>query len=142
MERDNLLLKLKYQQKSELKFYANKIEKQKESLLNKAKNEKEREKINHDYSDARSKILRGIKGEQKRQRSEIKELSNKKQSGEANRKIRRWRKQTYAKALEKAEINSKLKMKLATLKRAYSEGYIRKDSYKKGETRLSKKIRK
>ena len=141
-ERNKLLLKLKSQQKSELKFYAEKIEKQKQDLLKRAKSEKEKTKINRDYSEARSKILSGIKNEQIKQRNELKKLSKGKETKEVNKRLRKWKKQTYAKALEKAEISQKLKLKLATLKKAFDGGYISKDSYKKGESRLSKKIRK
>ena len=140
-ERDKLVSKLKDQQKSELKFYANKIERQKESLLNKTKNENERKKITRDYSDARSKVMREIKREQKNQRTELRKMSGKKKDREVDRRIKKWRRQTYAKALERAQIKQGMKAKLATLKRAYSEGYISKDSYKKVEKRLSKRIK-
>ena len=138
-ERDKLVSKLKEQQKSELKFYANRIEKQKESLLKSAKSKREKEKINRDYSDARNKVLKEIKREQKNQRIELKKLSGKKRDVEVEKRIKKWREQTYAKAVAKAQIKQEIKAKLGTLKRAYSEGYISKDSYKKVEKRLSKK---
>ena len=138
-ERDKLVSRLKGQQKSELKFYANRIEKQKESLLKSAKSKREKEKINRDYSDARNKVLKEIKREQKNQRIELKKLSGKKRDVEVEKRIKKWREQTYAKAVAKAQIKQEIKAKLGTLKRAYSEGYISKDSYKKVEKRLSKK---
>ncbi|MBI2042765.1 hypothetical protein HYT25_00035 [Candidatus Pacearchaeota archaeon] len=138
MERDKLLLKLREQQKHQLKFYTEGIEKQKQNLLKKARTENEKEKIKREYSDARSRVLREIKNEQRNQRKELRKLSSKKQNREVGRKIRKWRKETYAKALEKAEINQELKAKLLTLKRAYSEGYISREAYKKGESRINR----
>lgn len=142
VERDRLISKLNEQQKSQLKFYSSGIEKQRVDSLKKAKNEKEKEKINRDYSEARSKVLNEIKREQKSQRTEIRKISGKKRDSEVARRIRKWKKQTYAKALQRAQIKQEMKSKLATLKRAYSEGYISKDSYKKVSGRLSRKINK
>ena len=45
-------------------------------------------------------------------------------------------KEVYSRALETARIDNKLKDKLNVLKKAYSEGYIKKESYQKGASRI------
>ena len=141
MERKNILSKLKKQQKYELKFYTEKIEKQKKDLIERAKTEKEKKKIIENYKKAKNKILKGIKKEHARQKMELVKLAVREETKQADKNLKKWKKETYEKILKKSEINQELRAKFAAIKRAYSEKYISKNSYKKVKKRLSKKIK-
>ena len=141
MERKNILSKLKKQQKYELKFYTEKIEKQKKDLIERAKTEKEKKKIIENYKKAKNKILKGIKKEHEKQSQTLEKLPVKEETKQADKNLKKWKKETYEKALRKSEMNQELKAKFAAIKRAYSEKYISKNSYKKGKKRLSRKIK-
>jgi len=136
IERNEILSKLKRQQKSELEFYSKGIEKQKKISLKKAESEKERGKIFNEFKDAKNKIIRKIKDIQKKQVDELSKLKEKKDKKYLENKVKKWRKEIYPKALKSVEISSELKRKLRALERAYSEGYISEESYKKGKSRI------
>ena len=136
VERNEILSKLKRQQKSELEFYSNGIEKQKRISLKKAESEKERGKVFNEFKDAKNKIIRKIKDIQKKQVSELSKLKDKKDKKYLENKVKKWRKEIYPKALKSVEISGEMKKKLEALERAYTEGYITEDSYKKGKSRL------
>jgi len=135
-ERNKLFLALKSQHGSELKFYSNNVEKKKKESLSKAKTIKEKEKILNEFKDAKEKIIKEIKNEQEKQKIELKELRKSKDKKVIQKKLQEWKKGVYPKALEAAQIDQELKMKLMSLEKAYSEGYISKKSYKKGSSRI------
>ncbi|MEK6897747.1 MAG: hypothetical protein AABX28_00130 [Nanoarchaeota archaeon] len=140
-ERNRLFSELRRQHKSELEFYSKGIEEHKKASLAKAKTLKEKEEIIEEFRDAKEKILQGIKKEQSNQRRELKKLKKEKNDKAIKGKLDEWRRDIYPKALKSAEISQKLKLKLGALKRAYSEGYITKESYEKGESRIERKIK-
>ncbi|RLG16089.1 hypothetical protein DRN69_01715 [Candidatus Pacearchaeota archaeon] len=135
-ERRKLFLELKKRHKKELKLYAKNIDNQKKKSLDKAKTEKEREKILREFKDAKDKIIREIKKQQILQQEKLKELSKEKNKKVIQDKLEEWKKEIYPRAIEAAEINQKLKAKLWALEKAYSEGYISKESYEKGKSRI------
>jgi hypothetical protein len=78
-----------------------------------------------------------MKREQKKQNIELKKLRTSKKSRKViEGKFPKWGREVYSKALKSAEISSGLKNKLGTLKHAYSQGYISKESFEKGESRI------
>lgn len=135
-ERNKLFRELKGQQSSQIKFYSSRIDKEKKNSLSKAKNKKEKEKIKREYEKAKKEIIRRIKDQQKGQKKKLRKLRDKKDKKYIRKKLQEWKGDVYSKALEKAEINGKLKRKLSALEKAYSEGYISGESYKKGKSRI------
>jgi len=97
---------------------------------------KEKEKIVKEFKDAKNKIIKKIKEVQTSQRKEFKKLSKKKSKEDMEKKLGEWKKEAYPKALKSVEIDYKLKIKLGALKEAYEKGYISKESYKKGKSRI------
>ena len=135
-ERNKLLMSLKSDQKSELKYYSHGIEKQKHASLKKAASSNERKKILNEFNDAKEKIIGKIKELQVEQRRELQKLKGKKSEDYVRKKISKWKKEVFPKALKSAEINSKLKKKLSVLDEAYSSGFISEEAYKKGKSRI------
>jgi len=141
-ERNKLFLALKSQHGSELKFYSDNVEKQKKESLAKARTVKEKKKILNEFNKAKEEIINEIKKEQKKQKTEFKELRKSKDKKAIEQKLQEWKKGVYPKALEAAQIDQELKLKLMALERAYSEGYISKKSYRKGSSRIKSANRK
>ncbi|MFH1325240.1 MAG: hypothetical protein ABIH49_00520 [archaeon] len=141
-ERNKLFTELKRQHSSEIKFYSENIDQQKRELLRKAKTEKQKKIILAEFRGAKDKVINEIKKQQKEQRSELRKIKNKKNRKTVEKKLRKWRREIYPKALKSAEISRELKLKLGALKEAYSEGYISRDSYKKGSSRIQSATRK
>ena len=141
IERDVLISKLKVQQKSELKFYSGEMDKKEKNFLKNAKSEKEKTRVIRQFSDAKTKIIKRVKELHKKQKMELSRLRSKKDQKYLENKIKQWKGKVYPQALKSVEINSELKRKLGILQEAYSEGYISKDSYSKGKTRIEGKIK-
>jgi hypothetical protein len=135
-ERNKLFFKLRKQHSEQIKIYSQKIDlKEKESIA-KARTEKEKKKIIHEFSDAKKKIIGEIKKEQKKQKSNFEKLKKSKDKKFIEKKISEWDYKTYPKAIKSAEIKQKLKMKLGALEHAYSEGYISEGAYTKVSSRI------
>ncbi|MEK6760697.1 MAG: hypothetical protein AABX93_02115 [Nanoarchaeota archaeon] len=135
-ERNRLLLRLRSDQKSEIRYYSKGIERQKHASMKKAASTKERRKILHEFNDAKEKIIGKIKELQKDQRSELKKLRTKKSEDYVQKKIGKWKTEVFPRALKSAEINGKLKKKLSVLEEAYNSGYISEEAYRKGKSRI------
>lgn len=135
-ERNRLLSGLKSDQKSELKYYSHGIEQQKHASLKRAVSSKEKKKILNEFNDAKEKIIGKILELQGEQRKEFQKLKEKRSDDYVKKKIKKWKKEVFPKALKSAEINEKLKKKLSVLDEAYSSGFISEESYKKGKSRI------
>lgn len=135
-ERNKLLSRLKSDQKSEIKYYSHGIEKQKHESLKKAASKGEKNRILAEFNDAKEKIIDKIKELQEEQRKELQKMGEKRNEDYVRKKISKWKKEVFPKALKSAEINEKLKKKLSVLNEAYSEGYISEEAYKKGKFRI------
>jgi len=135
-ERVTLFSRLKKQQHAQIKSFSKKIHEEKEKRLAKAKTDEQKKKIIEELQDAKIKVLAELKKQQKHQQTELKKLQTKKNIKERKKKLIQWRNESYPKALKSAQISSGLKNKLAVLKNAYSEGFIQKDSYLKGVSKI------
>ena len=133
-ERHRLFSRLKRQHLCQMMNSSKEISAEEEKSLAMAKNKKEKKKIAEKFRDAKEKILNEMKKQQERHMLELKSLKRSKK--EKEQKIRQWNKDSYSKALEAAQIDEKLKDKLAVLKKAYSEGMIKKESYSAGVSEL------
>ena len=140
-ERNKLFSNLKSQQKSQIKYYSKGIAKEEKKYVLKAKNNEEKNKLIREFKDAKKKIIGEIKKQHSNQAKELKVLRKKKDNKTAEKKIGEWQKKVYPQALKNAQISQGLKNKLAVLKTAYSEGYIKKDSYEKGTSNIQKKLK-
>ncbi len=130
-ERKKLFSQLDKQHKMQVKDSSEKIIEEREKYINKAKTEQEKKKILEDFDDAKDKIVGELRKQYKEHVEELRKLKEKK-IGYQEEKLKQWRKEGYQKALESADIKSELKNKLAALKTAYDEGFIKKGSYTKG----------
>ncbi|MCK9595820.1 hypothetical protein M0R19_01405 [Candidatus Pacearchaeota archaeon] len=130
-ERSLLLSRVKRQHKLQIKTSSEEISKEKEKYLAKAKNEKQKRKIIKQFRDAKERFLTELLKQQKNQIEDIKKIKKEKLK-EKEKIIAKWNRQGYTKAIETAQISSDLKDKLAALKTAYDEGFIRKESYEEG----------
>ncbi len=135
-ERVTLFSQLKKQQHEQVTFFSKKISKEKKRRLAKAKTQKQKKKIIAELQDAKTKILTALKKQQRHQKHELKKLQKKKDIEAKKRKLCQWRKESYPKAVRSAQISSDLKNKLVVLGHAYKEGFIKKDSYKKGVSKI------
>lgn len=135
-ERSRLFNELKNQQKSELRTSSEIIDVQKDRSLQKVTSDKEREKILTEFKEAKEKILKELKEIQKHHRREFEQLNKKEDKKVLEKKLTEWKKGAYSKAVKKAKISNNLKQKLGTLKKAYEQGYISKESYEKGQSRI------
>lgn len=140
-ERNKLFSQLKHTHSSELKFYSRKIDNQKIESLAEAKTDKEKKKIVREFSHAKEKVLSAMKREQAKQKKEFRKLAKRKDKKLIKKKVNEWKSGVYARALRSAELSSDLKLKLGTLKKAYAEGYISEESYKKGSSRIRRKLK-
>ncbi|MBS3076596.1 hypothetical protein J4481_02550 [Candidatus Pacearchaeota archaeon] len=135
---DELVSELEKQHHSQVKNYSAGIDDQKNKLMIQAKTEKEKKTILKNFNDAKKKIIVEMKREQKRQKVELKKMRFSKKSRKViEDKFPKWGKEVYSKALETAQISNELKDKLGILKHAYSEGFISKDSFEKGKSRIT-----
>jgi len=141
-ERNKLFSKLGKHHDSQLRFYSKNLESQKKKMLVNAKSDKEKKKVLSEFRDAKKKIINEIKNQQKRQVSEFGKLRTSSDKKEIKQRLEKWDRETYPRAVEAAEINQNLKIKLGSLKNAYLEGYISRESYKKGESRIRSARRK
>lgn len=134
-ERHKLLHRLKKQHKLQIKRSKRNILEEMRKHLAKAKDRRQRKKILNEFNDAKKKIIGELKKQQDEQIHELKSLREKKIKYQ-ERKLRQWRKDSYSKALDAAQISRGLKDKLAVLKTAYNEGLIQKESYSKGVSKI------
>ncbi len=135
-ERATLFSQLKKQQHEQVTSLSKKIAEEKKKRLAKAKTEEQKTKIVAELQDAKDKIINELKKQQKEHFKEFKKLQKKKNIRERKKKLIQWRKESFPKALKSAQISSDLRSKLAVLKNAYSEGFIQKDSYLKGVSKI------
>ncbi len=131
-ERNSLFYNLKKQHRSQLNSFFNSISREKKNYLAKAKTQKQKKKIVGEIQNAKEKILNELKKRQKKQLKELKTLKKE----NAEQKMRQWKKESYLKALDAVQIRGDLKNKLATLKNAYSQGFINKTAYGKGVSKI------
>lgn len=133
---DDIIAQLQKQHTHEIKYYSGKIENQKRESILKVKSEKDKKSLIEKFEEAKKKIIGDIKNEQKKQIGEackIKKIRNRK---DINKKLVAWRKKVYMKASKAAQESSKLNLKMGTLQKAYSQGFISRESFNKGKLRI------
>lgn len=136
-ERNKLFGELKDQQSSQLRSSSDFIDQQRNQSIQNAPDSADKEKMLRDFNEAKDKILGEIKNIQEHHREEFEKLDKKKDKKVLEEKLKEWkRRDVYSSALKKAKIGRKLKTKLGVLRRAYEHGYISKESYSKGKSRI------
>lgn len=140
-ERSKLISQLKKQHKLQIKHSLRGILHEQKKSIAKVKDKKKREKVIKEFSDAKKKVLGELRKQQKKQIKEATSLKEKKVKNK-EKKLMQWGKESYSKALENAQISHNLKNKLAVLKNAYDEGFIKKKSYDEGRSNLKSANRK
>ncbi len=134
-ERNRLFSQLRKQHRLQIMHSSRNILNEAQKYVSKTKNEKQKRRIIGEFKDAKKEIIKELKKQQKKQIKELGRLKNKRNITK-ERKLLQWRKESYSKALDAAQISSDLKNKLAALKTAYDEGFIKKESYAKGVSKI------
>lgn len=140
-QRDKVFLELQNKQKSDLKFYSDNIDKQKVRAISKVKTENEKKKILNEFESAKERIIGEIKKEQEKQIKELEELKEQNKEKLMKQRVKQWKKVSYKKAVRTARIDPGLRNKLEALENARMAGFISKEAYAKGKSRIEKKIR-
>lgn len=141
---DDIIAQLQKQHTSEIKYYCRNIDNQRKKSLASARNKNEREKLLKEFKTAKDKVVKAIRVEQKKQLGEANNLKINKNRKLVNKKLYDWRKRIYSRAMKAAQESHKLNIGLGALEKAYSEGYITRESYDKGRSRInvaSKKLK-